>query len=320
MGKTKRILKNFKVILVMIAVLLALAAINPSPFAEGVAIRSVATNSSAAIAGIISPTSDVSPTSRERILTINNRPIATPNDYLSFESSLKANRTITIKTDQGFYRLLTKDKIETIILNETEEKEIIEEVFDEELNKTINKTTIIIVNKTLSRIVGVEPLGLSVYEAPKTNIRKGLDLEGGTRVLLQPEINLEDDDLDILIDNIKQRINVYGLSDIVVREAGDLSGNQYLLIEIPGAQEEEVKDLVSKQGKFEATIGNETVFKGGDDITYVCRSADCSGLDPFQRCGQISTGEWSCQFRFSISLRPLRPEPLFNAFVKAALH
>ena len=59
---------------------------------------------------------------------------------------------------------------------------------------------------------------------------------------------------------------------------------------------------MAKQGKFESKIGNETVFKGGnDDITYVCRSADCSGIDPFQGCSQ-SNGQWFCRFRFSISL------------------
>jgi preprotein translocase subunit SecD len=29
-------------------------------------------------------------------------------------------------------------------------------------------------------------LGLSVYNAPKSNIKTGLDLQGGTRVLLEP--------------------------------------------------------------------------------------------------------------------------------------
>ena len=78
--------------------------------------------------------------------------------------------------------MVTRSKIETIILNETEYKSVIEEIFDEELNKTINKTKRVKINKTESRVVGVESLGLSVYNAPLTNIRKGLDLQGGTRV------------------------------------------------------------------------------------------------------------------------------------------
>ena len=108
--------------------------------------------------------------------------------------------------------------------------------------------------------------------------------------------------MDLVLSNIKQRLNVYGLSDIVVRTTADLSGNQYILIEVAGANEEEVRELVAKQGKFEAKIGDDVVFKGGDDITYICRSADCSGIDP-NSYGQ-SNGQWSCRFRFSISLSP----------------
>ena len=102
---------------------------------------------------------------------------------------------------------------------------------------------------------------------------------------------------------MKTRLNIFGLSDIVVREAGDLSGNQYVLVEIAGAKESEVNDLLAKQGKFEATIGDVTVFSGGEDITYVCKTAECSGIDPQFGCQQ-SAGAWSCRFSFSISLSP----------------
>ncbi|MBU1704020.1 MAG: hypothetical protein KJ922_01520, partial [Nanoarchaeota archaeon] len=109
-------------------------------------------------------------------------------------------------------------------------------------------------------------------------------------------------DMDTLIENMKERLNVYGLSDLVIRSAEDLSGNQFILVEIAGANEEEVKELLAKQGKFEAKIGNETVFSGGNrDIPYVCRSADCSGIDPSYGCGQAGEG-YMCRFRFSITL------------------
>jgi len=146
-------------------------------------------------------------------------------------------------------------------------------------------------------------LGLRVYNAPRNNLRKGLDLQGGTRVLLKPETQLSKDEMDILLSNMKERLNVYGLSDIIVRDATDLTGNQYVLVEIAGANEEEVKQLISQQGKFEAKISNITVFKGGGDITYVCRTADCSGIDPYKGCGQ-NDGRWYCRFRFAISLTP----------------
>ncbi|PIY60101.1 hypothetical protein COY95_03540, partial [Candidatus Woesearchaeota archaeon CG_4_10_14_0_8_um_filter_47_5] len=71
---------------------------------------------------------------------------------------------------------------------------------------------------------------------------------------------------------------------------------------IAGANEEEVKTLISKQGKFEAKILNNTVFKGGQDVTDVCRKAECSGIDPRAGCGQVSEDVWSCRFFFTIGL------------------
>ena len=97
-----------------------------------------------------------------------------------------------------------------------------------------------------------------------------------------------------------QRLNVFGLSDVVIRPAGDLSGNQFILVEIAGANEDEVKELLAKQGKFEARIGNETVFTGGErDISSVCRGdPTCAYIEQCQQ----SQGGYFCNFRFEIFL------------------
>ncbi len=151
---------------------------------------------------------------------------------------------------------------------------------------------------------GYLDLGIKVYDAPTSNLRKGLELEGGTRVLLKPQEQVSVEDLDSTVDTLKERLNVYGLSDVTVRSASDLSGDKFILVEIAGVTEEEVRDLLAKQGKFEAKIDNETVFFGGKkDITYVCRSAQCSGIDPRKGCFQVSEG-YACGFFFSISLSP----------------
>jgi preprotein translocase subunit SecD len=152
--------------------------------------------------------------------------------------------------------------------------------------------------------LGLPDLGLRIAQAPKSNLREGLDLQGGTRVLLQPERKLSTEEMDVLISNMKERLNVFGLSDVIIRPAGDLSGNQYVLIEIAGVNEEEVKELIAKQGKFEAKIANDSVFKGGADIRQVCRTAECSGIDTSNGCGQVSDGSWACRFTFAITLSP----------------
>ena len=300
--KIKKLITNWRVILLAVFIVISLIAIHPI-LSEGVAIRNVITNSSASIAGIqVKP--NVLPVARERIIAISNKPVKDVEDYYKFISTLSPNRTIQIKTTKGIYKLATKEAFKTIELNETEEKTITETIqrnvtindTTQILNETITKT--IIVPKTKQISLGTEDIGLRVYEAPKTNIRKGLDLQGGTRVLLQPETKLNQFDVGVLIDNMKERLNVYGLSDIVIRDANDLTGNQYIIVEIAGATEEEIKDLLAKQGKFEAKIGNKTVFRGGNDIVYVGRSAQEARVEDCSTSG----GQWACRFTFSITL------------------
>lgn len=143
-----------------------------------------------------------------------------------------------------------------------------------------------------------------VKEAAKSNILLGLDLAGGTRVLLQPEVEegkVTDQDITDLITVLDNRLNVYGLSDLKIRSAKDWEGNKFILVEIAGASREEVRDLVEEQGVFEAKIGDEVVFEGGKkDITFVCRNdGTCSGIKP--PCTKSQDG-WYCKFEFVIHL------------------
>ncbi len=307
MGKLKSIFRNSRIIILLIFLLLSIYAIQPNPFVKGVAIRSITPNSSASIAGIENPKPTLPPMSRERIISIDNIPIEDLDDYYSIINRLTYNQTFIIKTNKKTYTLRSKPLYNVTVLpelvpvtvNKTEQVNVNGTL----VNRTVQET--IYVNKTINKVIGVEPIGLSVYLAPTSNIRKGLDLAGGTRVILKPEEKLNESDFEMLLANLKQRLNVFGLSDIVVRKATDLSGDNYILVEIAGAKKDEVKTLLSRQGKFEGKVGNYTVFIGGKrDITYVCRSAQCSGIDPYKGCGQTRDGAWVCAFRFAISLSP----------------
>ena len=86
MGKLKKIFTNWRVIFVLIAVLLAVVAIHPNPAAKGVAIRGVAVDSAASLAGIESPEPITTPMSRARIIAMNNVVIEDVKDYYDFIS------------------------------------------------------------------------------------------------------------------------------------------------------------------------------------------------------------------------------------------
>jgi len=301
--KLKKLIRNPRIIVLLIVIFLSIVAIRPRLNTEGVLIKNVLSNSTASASGILPGKGN----SKEVIFSINNKKIADISDYYEVMSNIKPNQSIQIKTSRGIYRIITRERLETVLLNETENI-IVSDIIKEnmtvngtivEVENLVNKTVSVPKTKTIS--AGVEDIGLRVGKVPGSNIKMGLDLQGGTRVLLQPEERVNQEDIISLIDNIKERMNTFGLSDIVVRNAGDLSGNQYILVEIAGATEEDVRELLAKQGKFEAKIGNYTVFVGGRDITYVCRSSECSGIDPRTPCG-VFNNEWLCRFRFSISL------------------
>ncbi len=147
MGKTKQLLTNWRVIFLLTLLILALVSMRPSPFAEGVTIKSVLKNSSAALAGIQNPKPTAVPLSKERILSMNNVPIATPADYYDFVSDLTSNRTVQIKTNKGQYTLITKEAFETIILNETETITVEETI---QVNETVDGETVL-VNQTINK-------------------------------------------------------------------------------------------------------------------------------------------------------------------------
>jgi preprotein translocase subunit SecD len=189
--------------------------------------------------------------------------------------------------------------------------EIIKKINNQDVNnledysrilKSINDTSIvrIITDKKEYVMLKEKDLGLTVEKVPSNNLRRGLDLQGGTRVVLQPQEELTDNEIRDLIITMENRLNIYGLSDLKIKQSNDLSGNKFIIVEIAGASKEEVKDIIASQGKFEAKIGNDTVFIGGKkDITFVCREdGKCSGV---RQCEEVESG-YQCVFEFQIKL------------------
>jgi preprotein translocase subunit SecD len=144
---------------------------------------------------------------------------------------------------------------------------------------------------------------VTVSNVPKTNLKTGLDLSGGARAILKPvNATLSKKEMDDLVAVTSNRLNTFGISDVDVRSVSDLEGNKFLRVEVAGITQEDLKELVGQQGKFEAKIGNDTVFVSGErDVSFVCRNdATCAGIESCQQ--DPSSGQYFCRFRFSISL------------------
>ncbi len=143
---------------------------------------------------------------------------------------------------------------------------------------------------------------ITVGSIPKTKIKTGLDLSGGARAIVRPvDVDLTSAQLDDLVAVTSERFNAFGISDVNVRAVNDLEGNKFMLVEVAGVTPSDLRELVGKQGKFEAKIGNQTVFIGGDrDIRDVCRNdATCAAVTA---CSPAQDGTNFCNFAFTIYL------------------
>jgi preprotein translocase subunit SecD len=160
-----------------------------------------------------------------------------------------------------------------------------------------NTTVRLETNKEVYRVSTDEygDLGLQVVDAPSSNVKKGLDLEGGTRVFLQPEEEVDDETMEEAVASLKVRLNAFGLSNVVVRKIK--TPQQFIVVELAGATPQEVKDLLLQQGKFEAKISNQTVIRG-PDVKYVGSGAQNARIT---QCGRSESG-YTCGFQFSLTI------------------
>jgi len=312
--KIKKFL-NWQIILLAVIVLSMLTAINPRLSSEGVVVKSAsgaAYDAGLRAGDIVTAVNKIEVNSPEEFVNAINQFSDFKPKEIAVETSVEKT-TYTIVDSLGFKtRNLTiisveKDiplEINSTLISINNQKVTSDEEITKIENEIVKKTRFTITTKRgdIIFLAGKTPY-ITVNKIQNSNIKKGLDLVGGTRVLLKPEITLEEKDVEGLTKILSNRLDVYGLSDIRIRPAKDLSGNIFILAEIAGATKEEVKALISQQGKFEARIGNQTVFEGGKkDVTYVCRDdGSCSGIVP--PCSVTAEGS-SCRFEFAIRLSP----------------
>lgn len=95
-------------------------------------------------------------------------------------------------------------------------------------------------------------LGLSVEPVPFSNLQFGLDLKGGVRALIEPNVTTNET-MSQIISTLQTRINVYGLRESIFRPLF-YEDKGFIEISMAGGTQEELKELIERQGKFEAKI------------------------------------------------------------------
>lgn len=301
--------------LIFLLIISAVVIVNPKYFSGNIEIKSIMPNSSAANAGI---------SSGEVIKEVNGQKIGSIVDYSNAISSLNLEENqITVITNNGTFGY-NSTSIDfnvdngtiTIVFGKAQSAGlspgmIVEKINDKSLNTYSfeeiksdleSKAKITIkTDKNEYTFLTTENNGIVVTSIELTRIKTGLDLQGGARALVNPERPLTDQEMINLIETVRYRLNVYGLTDINIRAVNDLQGNKYMMVELAGATPTELQDLIAKQGKFEAKIVNQTAFVGGqNDITFVCRNdASCARIE---QCSTTADGNAICRFQFEVHL------------------
>ncbi len=255
-------LKSFRVWILIFFLFMSYVAIDYSGSSSGgVVINGVTPASPAENSGLLFD-AQINPKDFEEIHSINNKLVKSVEDFYALLSNVEENSTVILRTDKN----PSGYKIEIPVLN--------------------NQTEV------------SDVIGFSVREAPSSNIRLGIELEGGSRLILKPEQDLSDEDFDLLVDTLQSRLDVYGASGTKVNKIEDaFSEDKFVIVESISSNKNDIYELISRQGEFEARIGNKTVFTG-DNVVQVHndpQNARLEGCSP-------SSGGTICTFSFVIDI------------------
>ncbi len=269
MNKARSLLTNWRVIIMLVAIIIAFLAIQPNILnVNGAQLIYLSTNS---YLGNLSAIGSTTLTTGSIVTSINGIQVANAQQFYSaLNQTAKINATVTI----------------------TYKNEVFPYVYT-------TSTVTVPVTKTA-------PLNSSVIQAedvPFTTLDYGLDIIGGTEITVVP--NSTQTTNTTLIDNLQTilqtRLNTFGLSGISVSVIQTLSQGSYILVSLPNVGESQALSLIQNQGIFYATIGNDTVLNStnkSEGILTVCLTSSC----PYggETLPTLSSGTY--QFNFGIQL------------------
>ena len=199
------LLKEWRIILVIVLVILSIVLIIPSS-QKGVVVRTI--DSDSPLTGKLQI--------GEILTWANEKEINSPEDFYEFENFT------------GVFRFIHSGKLDLAYIEN-------------------------------------ESLGISVVKKSASNLEFGLDIVGGTRVLLKPKENVTDAVMQQAIATLETRINIFGLREAKFQSVKDVTGVNYIQIEMAGGSKEEIENLLEKQGKFEGKVERIIFLKNNTD-------------------------------------------------------
>lgn len=100
-----------------------------------------------------------------------------------------------------------------------------------------------------------------------TSIKQGLDLQGGTHVVLEavdtPEAKVDDDSVQRVVKIIERRVNELGLTEPIIQRQGE----RRIIVELPGVKDpEKAIEMLGKTALLEFQDESQTTVMTGKDL------------------------------------------------------
>lgn len=115
----------------------------------------------------------------------------------------------------------------------------------------------------ISLIFSVAVMGYNYYSKGQA-VQTGLDLQGGSLILVRTEIPLNETTevkMSEVTKVMEERINnMFHVRDVKIRPWGE----DLIMVEIAGVDADQAKKLIGNPGKLEAYVGNVSAFTGSD--------------------------------------------------------
>ncbi|MFH1786937.1 MAG: hypothetical protein ABH829_04790 [archaeon] len=139
-------------------------------------------------------------------------------------------------------------------------------------------TLTMVIDKRAASLLITGPLGIEVIDQRPTNIRLGLDIQGGTRAIVKPVTNSPSKNVTIAtLEVLEARMNTYGLQEVKSKPVEDAYGNWYIQVELAGPGSERVLNVIKNVGRFDVRVRNQTILTGSDIATVGAPQAQMQG-------------------------------------------
>ncbi len=128
---------------------------------------------------------------------------------------------------------------------------------------------------------------LAVFNIAIHGMQFGIDFSGGTKIPILLERSVDTQTMNELMQTIKKRVSVLGLTEAKVRAVGSTE----IDVEVPGtdsAQVQFIQDTLSKQGVFYAVVDGKLALEGSDLFT--------ASVAPISTTSLQTRADWGVQF------------------------